>query len=585
MNITNNEINLLDIENQNISTSLELFDVLKQNVEEYCSFMRKYRECTSSYYDKLSKLTYNIKRENLVYFKNSNLSSIFCVLNKIPELIKLQLNGFKKFLSSYELTFKPLENVLKNEMNLLEDSKKMFEENKKKYVKNTMNNKRLMESLSITENKIVKYYLAKKKKKDYKEEKNSMIFHLKESKISENEYLEYTNGGENYHWLFHQDSMKTTEVIKSHLINLLENLNSRILFFLCLFNDCYSPSLNFIQGETNSINSNPINTIDIINETLPLKTFALEEMQSDKYNIKILDLISLDRVNYSIDVINVQNSSIFTNFWHFLTKDSGVRDKEIYDYLNKMDLLCIVKKLICNFKMINSKNYDVKSEEQKIKVKDLTDKLLLMKKHKNNKIKVEKITPEETKKLTDLLINNKENDEIFLNRLNKIRTYGDFEYDKETIKEITKILKIILNNIKGKQDYGLFQFSIILSQTFFYTENGNKEYLYKFVRSHKIFSSAEMWENLLESIINEKCEEFQQYEYSVEKKKDDEEKKKKKIMEIIFAQIISISHDMIDFDLDFEKAKSIVNSFINKYKLNESQKQIIMDMMVNKNSS
>ncbi len=125
------EFNLYEIENQNMNTSLELFELVKQNAEEYCNYIKKYKECTSVYFDKLSKLTFNIKKDNILN-KNINISSIFSIFNKIPELIKLQINGIKKFNESLDLTMKPLENVLKNEINSLEEPKKLFEENKKK---------------------------------------------------------------------------------------------------------------------------------------------------------------------------------------------------------------------------------------------------------------------------------------------------------------------------------------------------------------------------------------------------------------------------------------------------------------------
>ena len=55
MSDTNYELNLTEIENQNMNTSLELFEILKQNAEEFCTYIKKYKECTAAYYDKLFK--------------------------------------------------------------------------------------------------------------------------------------------------------------------------------------------------------------------------------------------------------------------------------------------------------------------------------------------------------------------------------------------------------------------------------------------------------------------------------------------------------------------------------------------------
>ena len=389
MSDTNYELNLTEIENQNMNTSLELFEILKQNAEEFCTYIKKYKECTAAYYDKLSKLKYNIKKDNISVNKNLNLSEIFSTLNNVPELVKQQTEGIKTFVDSLDLTIKPLENVLKNEINSLEEPKRIFEENKKKYLKNMVKHKKLMDSLSVTEKKIIKYYVSKKTKRDYTEEKNNMINNLLETKALEKDYLDGTNGGKNYHLLFQEDSIKNIEEIKSHIRMILENLNTRILFFLLIFNNCYSPCVNFVQTETQKNKTNPINTKNLINDNMIIHTYTLDELPSDKYIIKILNNPETKRLTYSIDVTNNQDNSKFslnyfpnfTNILNFFIKESDdISDDIIFSNLNKIDLFGLAKKLYHNFKMVNKENYDIKSEEEKIATKNYTDKLILMKK-------------------------------------------------------------------------------------------------------------------------------------------------------------------------------------------------------------
>ena len=578
------EFNLYEIENQNMNTSLELFELVKQNAEEYCNYIKKYKECTSVYFDKLSKLTFNIKKDNILN-KNINISSIFSIFNKIPELIKLQINGIKKFNESLDLTMKPLENVLKNEINSLEEPKKLFEENKKKYQRNILKHRKLMDTIETSEKKIIKYYLAKKKQKDYNEEKTNMMASLVESKIIEKDFLESTNNGINYHFLFQEDSLKNIEEIKSHIRMILENLNSCVLFFLYIFNDCYSPCINFITEQNKIIKTETIDTKSLINENMFLKTFTLEEIPSDKYTIKIFNKPGIDKLSYSIDLTNQNPSrnSNFLNLINFFLKDNDeINEEEVLTTLNKIDLLGIAKKMYHNLKMVNRDNYDIQSEEEKINVKKYSDKLLLMRKYKNSKKKNEKITSEEKKSLFEL-VQKKENGEIFLTRLNKIRSYGNFEYKKKIFDDILKIFLIILNVIENKQDYFLFQFSIILSQTFYYLENGEKQYLYKFIKNHKVFHSEEMWKNTIESIIKEKSDKFDEFEYKINNEKENfEEKKKQKIIEIAFAQIIAVVHNMIDFDFDLDKTEKMMVVLMDKYNLNEMQKGLVMEMIENK---
>jgi len=590
-----NELNLSEIETQNMNTSLELFEILKQNAEEYCSYIKKYKECTAAYYDKLSKLTFNIKKDNTIN-KNLNISRIFAILNKVPELVNQQQDGIKKIVESLDLTLKPLENVLKNEINSLEEPKKLFEENKKKYSKNMAKNKKLMDSLSLTEKKIIKYYVSKKKQKDFSEEKTTMINSLKETKLLEYDFLESNNGVNNYHWIFQEEALKSIEDIKSHIRIILENLNSSVLFFLFVFNNCYSPCVNFVQEEKKKNESKPIDTKQLINDNMTINTFTLEELPSDKYKIKILNNPESERLPYSVDITNYEDPSkngltnfpilmTFTNnIINFFNKDNDdISDDIIFSNLNKIDLLGLAKKFYHNFKMVSKTNYDIQSEEEKINVKNYTDKLILMKKYKKSKKANEKLTYEEKKKLLQL-VKKKENREIFLSRLNKIRSFGNFEYPKKVFDEILNVFKIILDQIEVDQDPFSFQFCVILSQTFYFLENGQKEYFCKFLNYHKVFHNPEMWKKLTDYMIKEKTDKYNDIEYKIQNKKysDDEKQKQDKLNQIIFAQLLSVSNNMCDFNFDIDMAEKIMMEYIKKYNIEEAYTQMIMDIINNK---
>ena len=565
-----------------MNASLELFDIVKQNAEEYFAYINKYKECTTLYFDKLSKLTYNIKNENIILNKNLNISSFFLNLSIIPALVKIQVDDLKKFIDSLDLTIKHLESVLKNEINSVEKPRTNFEEYKKQYQKNLGKHKKLMDNLSFNEKKIIKYYLSKNKQKYYIEEKNNMIASLRDTKLLEKDFLENIKGEENYHWLFQENSLKNIEDIKSHIRIILENLNSCILFFLCIFNDCYSPCVKFAQNETHYIKSQKVNTNDLINENMFLKTYKLEELPSDKYVVKIFNNPRINKLNYSIQISN-QNTPILMNlgnFLNFFKENDDISDDEIYN-LNKIDLLGVAKKLYHNFKMISKSNYDIKSEEEKINVKNYSDKLILMKKYKKSSKKAEKITHEEKKNFNEL-IKKKDNAEIFLTRLNKIRCFGAFEYPKKNFDDILKIFFIIIDSLIINKEPFLFKYVIILSQTFYYMENGEKKYLYHYIKAHKVFHDEENWRNVLNFNINQKLENFNEIQYTIQDSKKSEQIKKDKMVEIIFAQLLAVTQNMIDFDYDTNKAEEIMKEYINKYELIETYKVLILNMINDK---
>ena len=576
MDNNNNELPLIEIENQNVNTSLELFEIIKGTAEDYCLYFKKYKEITGMYFDKLSKLTFNKKE---IKNKNINISPILSILNKVPQLIEQQIKGLKNFVNSLQLTIKPLEDVLKNELNSLEEPKKSFDESKKNYLKKKTMNKKLMDTLSSLEYKILQYQLNKKdkeKEKDLKNLKEKLNISINEAKNIETEFLNINKKGENenYHKIFQEESLKNIDIIKVRLRTILENLNNNIIFFLSYFNECYAPSISFIQKEKENNEKNPINMQDLINKNMILKIYKLEELPSDKYNIKLLEKPDMDQISFTADDFNEKDLNKISK----LNKNINNNDiDDIISKFSKSDILEIIKELYNNFKMINKNKYDIDVEEEKIEVKNLSDKLLLMEKYKKKQNKCEeKISDKEKEKLL-LLIKKRDNRIIFLRRLNKIRIYGIFEYQKENLDDIIKIFLNILDNIQIEKDNYSFQFCIILSQTFYYIENENKTYLFKCIKSHPIFSSEEMWKSCVIYFIEKELDKYNQIKDNITNKK-----RNNTINELIFAQIVSYTNNMIEFDFDVNKDENIMMEIINKYNLNENAKTVILNIINNK---
>ena len=567
---------LLDIENQNVESSLELFELIKETAEEYCKYVRKYKECTSNYLEKLSNIKFNNNKKEIKN-KNIKISPIFSIINKVPKLIEQQNEGLKKFVNSFDLAIKPLEDCLKIELNYSENSKKEFEEKKKQYQKNKAKHKKLMDALSSTEKNVVNYYLSKKEKlseKEMKSKKENMKTSLNDAKNIEKEFLNMIKEEKNYHWLFQKTSFENIDYIKNRIRTILNNLNNNIIFFLYFFNEFYTPSVKYIQEE---INKN-INIQDLMNEIIKLKVFQLEEFPQDKYNIKILEKTKVETLSYSIESIDTKDINRSNTFGLFKSKTIVMKDEDMISKINKMDMLEIVKKLYNNFKMVNKSKYNVDAEEEKIKVKSLSDKLLLMKKFKHKKkidIK-EEITEEEKQNLFSL-ITKKENRTIFLSRLNKIRTFGNFEFQKTQFDNVIKILLLILDQILTEEDYHSFNLCMVLAQTFYLYENGEKSYMYKYIKSHKIFQSEEMWRKSIDFFIEEEENKYETIIKNLSIKKN-----MNKINEMIFAQLLSIANNMIEFDLDINLAEKIILDSFKKHKINEESIKIILNIIEEK---
>ena len=324
-NNTNNEIQLIDIESQNMSTSLEMFEIVKESAEEYCQYVKKYKEYTSLYYEKISKLSLNKKE---IKNKNIKISPFFEILNKIPHLIGQQVKGLKIFIDSFDPSLKQLENVLKNELNSLDEPKKSFEESKRKYKINKIKNKKLMDSLSSLEKKIVNNKLSKNEK-DNNKDVTIINTNINEAQNIEKDFLNNNKEGENFHKKFQDESLNNIDIIKLRIRSIVENLNNIVIFFLSFFNQCYAPSVTYIQKEIDKNSKNPIDITNLVNDNLKIKVFKLEEIPSDKYNIKILDHSDIEDLSYSFDELNNEDDTLkkFNTFSFFSFKKKKIKLK------------------------------------------------------------------------------------------------------------------------------------------------------------------------------------------------------------------------------------------------------------------
>lgn len=562
-------LDLLDIEAQNLKTSLEMFDLVKEISEEYSQYIKKYKEYTSQYLEKISKLSLKeIKNKNI------NITPIFSILNKVPQLIELQVEGLKKFIDSFDIVLKQLEEILNKEMNSLEDPKKSFEENKKKYKNNQVNNEKLKSSLFSLEKKLIKYQLSKNEK-----EIENLNLCINETKNIEKKYLNINKDEENYHQVFQEEVLYSIDKIKLHIKTILENLNNNVIFFLGFFYECYSPTVKYIQEEIEKNQKDPLNTQKFVNDNLSIKIFELNEFPSDKYNIKMLDKLDLDILLYNDDIedIEIKDDALKKNFIFKTKKNNNKNDDDNISKLNIIDVLEIIKKLYFNFKMINRDKYDINIEEEKIEVKNLVDKFLLMKITKNKKNAIEENISDNEKQKLFLLIEKKENIIIFLRRLNKIRTYGNFEYQKNIFDDIVKIFFKILDIIQIEKDIFSFQLSIILSQTFYFVEGKEKIYIYKYTKSHNIYQSEEMWRNSIEYFINKEKEKYNEIISNKRNKGT-----KNAFNEMIFSQLMTILNNMLEFGFNIYKTEEIIIENMNKYNINENLKNIIITIIENK---
>ena len=63
--------------------------------------------------------------------------------------------------------------------------------------------------------------------------------------------------------------------------------------------------------------------------------------------------------------------------------------------------------------------------------------------------------------------------------------------------------------------------------------------------------------------------------------KENQVQKEMKYNDLIFSQIITITNNMIEFNVDKEDIKKLINEKIEKYRLYEKSKNIILNLIEN----
>ena len=199
----------------------------------------------------------------------------------------------------------------------------------------------------------------------------------------------------------------------------------------------------------------------------------------------------------------------------------------------------------------------------------------------NNEIKEDKtsITEEELKELSQL-IEDKSNRAIFLRKINTFRKYGEFEIPEKEFNIICDLFNKIADFIKKENDFSSMNNIIILSETYYKTENDNKIYIQKIIKKNKLFKEKEFWEDYVNSSILKEVQKHVNNDI-----KDPSIVDSQKVMEndkyekIIFAQLLPLIKNMIEFELDDEVIKSIVQPLISYYKIKEESANIIYEMI------
>ena len=165
----------------------------------------------------------------------------------------------------------------------------------------------------------------------------------------------------------------------------------------------------------------------------------------------------------------------------------------------------------------------------------------------------------------------------FLMFLNSVRVAGKFRIGKQSFIQLGHIMKYMVDKISEDKDYESMRYLLIMCQTYYYINKEKKKlYLVKYIEKHQLFQADEFWEFYFsDSIFQEieKSNKTEEAEIETQKEKD------KRFSNVVFSKLLSIAHNMMDFQIDKKKIQNLILVFSKQYSVDESLEQQIVSMI------
>ncbi len=236
-----------------------------------------------------------------------------------------------------------------------------------------------------------------------------------------------------------------------------------------------------------------------------------------------------------------------------------------YLIVDEISLFTIQK--MKKFELINIKDLNLEKEREKLKMNQLTIKLLSNIKKEPKEVDENQLNiTQQDLDLIELLLNNHHNRIIFMQKLSKFRVLGYYYISKTIYSILSKYFLQIINTLKEDQDMFTAKNIIVLSQTYFIKEKDKKIYIQEAIKSHELFKKKEFWENLFNFFMNK---EILKLRKSIDLNEIIEEGKNN-YSKLAFGQIMTICNNMIEFGINKDEIYQIIEPKIKYYNLDEN---------------
>ena len=554
-----NEINQVE---SNYSTELKYLNIkLAQKVEEYkLEINQKISNELQSRKTMINR-TKTIKNEEN---KNNHKTSIALsktikdniIINKEenPMIDKLISEGLQNLLNFYQKKYKIISKQVANLSTILYK----FTSTQKKYDPDIIFNiQKTGKDFDINYLKLMKTKTAYFKKMSQLE----IYFHQKEkdkkTEKMDNLIKDIHEKGINPNI---DEALSEKQKIED-LVNLRQNYK-KYLIRLSNIQREYIDKINEIGNDIKCFNIDENNLLYNILKTFEENDLAiLKELNNFclfyEHNKKLIDSLNLELNNVLVNDDRIYKNYIFEEYIPIF---KNINDQKDMNAIQKMSELVGFE-----FDKIKTNNPNNKGKSGiHLNYQNIDNNLLFI-------LLMGKFTGGETLlsiKEKDILLNLFKDEKYiseFLLRLNKIRMDKYLFKHKENFDYLIEFFNYIFSNISltDENTHELIKVLMILSETFFYKDQNNKNFLINSINVPNEIRETEFWIKYLE------------FEINLESKKDE------KKMYSRFEYIVLISHTthLKEFSVPKEKIIEIVEFFKNKYKFTNEEMDIIKEQL------
>ena len=574
--------------NDSFDLSKDYYYFIRDTINDYTKYIKQYKLVNIGLSKKLSQFQEKfgqnlLDKEKLKNkYKNFDIKNIYEITSIVPNIVQQLINNFNFVANALDPIIESLDNIFNEKINM--EYKLEYESiknNLNKSYKNIEKNKNIFfNKMNYVEDTIYKYYTNKNKNNqnniDEKNNKNENLITteqlntvINDGKKLEAQYLSCFDTILDLENSFDEISKKLKLNYSKYSLDLTKKFRKIISDISLILKNNFSEPLNETALMLEKINDfdQKVNIEKIIYDSFRINKLIVKQ-KPKKYKIKIFkDSIKIKGNKNPKSHINYLEDGL-DELTYFEDYPSLNTVNYLYNYFN------LVEK---DFKL------DLKIELEKLQTKNISQQILLYIKKDKNEIKDTGnilISKDEIKKLKELL-NAHHNRVIFLQDLNTFRAKGAYGIPKDIFDLWNDLFTLMTNTIARDKDFHTAKNLIILSQTYYYlTEENYKYYMFEILKKNDIFRNYKFWEAYIYfSIDNEIIKTIKNDKRNGTLIKKNQKESDDLYGRIVFAQLVSMADNMINFNFDMKKLKELIKPIIKHYNLNEESITIIDDII------